>query len=218
MAGPLPRRRRRPEDVGPAHSGRRDRTDPAGRLRRRGGSASARTTGASGPSRRSTWTSRRGEFFGFLGPNGAGKTTMIHMLTTLLRPSRGSAVVAGHDVVDEPLDVRKHVGLVFQETTLDPELTAEENLSPLQAGSTASRAPICTAASTRCSTLFGLQRAPPRPRAHLLRRHAPPGRPRPRHPAPARGPVPRRAYARARPGATASASGASSSSSRARKG
>src|ERR1700690_2007552 len=71
---------------------------------------------------------RHGEFFGFLGPNGAGKTTMIHMLTTLLRPSRGFAVVAGYDVVDEPLQVRKNVGLVFQETTLDPELTAEENL------------------------------------------------------------------------------------------
>jgi ABC-2 type transport system ATP-binding protein len=71
---------------------------------------------------------KRGEFFGFLGPNGAGKTTTIHMLTTLVRPSRGSAMVAGHDVVDEPLEVRKNVGLVFQETTLDPELTAEENL------------------------------------------------------------------------------------------
>jgi ABC-2 type transport system ATP-binding protein len=71
---------------------------------------------------------RRGEFFGFLGPNGAGKTTMIHMLTTLIRPTRGSAVVAGHDVVQEPLAVRKHVGLVFQETSLDPELSAEENL------------------------------------------------------------------------------------------
>jgi ABC-2 type transport system ATP-binding protein len=71
---------------------------------------------------------RRGEFFGFLGPNGAGKTTTIHMLTTLVSPSRGFATVAGHDVVDEPLEVRKNVGLVFQETTLDPELTAEENL------------------------------------------------------------------------------------------
>ncbi len=70
----------------------------------------------------------RGEFFGFLGPNGAGKTTMIHMLTTLIRPTRGSAVVAGHDVLDEPLAVRRHVGLVFQETSLDPELSAEENL------------------------------------------------------------------------------------------
>jgi len=70
----------------------------------------------------------RGEFFGFLGPNGAGKTTMIHMLTTLVRPSRGTALVAGHDVIAEPLAVREHIGLVFQETTLDGELSAEENL------------------------------------------------------------------------------------------
>jgi ABC-2 type transport system ATP-binding protein len=69
-----------------------------------------------------------GEFFGFLGPNGAGKTTMIHMLTTLVGPTRGRAEVAGHDVVEEPLEVRKHIGLVFQETTLDGELSAEENL------------------------------------------------------------------------------------------
>jgi ABC-2 type transport system ATP-binding protein len=73
-------------------------------------------------------TVRRGEFFGFLGPNGAGKTTMIHMLTTLVRPSRGTAIVAGHDVVSEPLAVRESIGLVFQETSLDPELSAEENL------------------------------------------------------------------------------------------
>jgi ABC-2 type transport system ATP-binding protein len=70
----------------------------------------------------------RGEFFGFLGPNGAGKTTMIHMLTTLVSPSRGRAEVDGHDVVVEPLAVRKNIGLVFQETTLDGELSAEENL------------------------------------------------------------------------------------------
>jgi ABC-2 type transport system ATP-binding protein len=69
-----------------------------------------------------------GEFFGFLGPNGAGKTTMIHMLTTLVSPTRGRAEVAGHDVVAEPLAVRKNIGLVFQETTLDGELSAEENL------------------------------------------------------------------------------------------
>jgi ABC-2 type transport system ATP-binding protein len=69
-----------------------------------------------------------GEFFGFLGPNGAGKTTTIRMLTTLLRPSRGTAVVAGHDVQGAPLDVRRHIGVVFQETTLDLDLTAEENL------------------------------------------------------------------------------------------
>jgi ABC-2 type transport system ATP-binding protein len=71
---------------------------------------------------------RAGEFFGFLGPNGAGKTTTIRMLTTLLRPSRGTAEVAGFDVQAKPLDVRRHIGVVFQETTLDLDLTAEENL------------------------------------------------------------------------------------------
>jgi ABC-2 type transport system ATP-binding protein len=69
-----------------------------------------------------------GEFFGFLGPNGAGKTTTIRMLTTLLRPSRGHAQVAGMDVVADPLGVRRQIGVVFQETTLDLDLTAEENL------------------------------------------------------------------------------------------
>ena len=70
----------------------------------------------------------RGDFFGFLGPNGAGKTTTIQMLTTLIRPSRGTATVAGFDVEHDPLEVRRRIGLVFQETTLDPELTAGENL------------------------------------------------------------------------------------------
>ena len=71
---------------------------------------------------------RPGEFFGFLGPNGAGKTTTIRMLTTLLQPSRGTAHVAGRDVVGDPLGVRRQIGVVFQETTLDLDLTAEENL------------------------------------------------------------------------------------------
>src|SRR5438445_9828428 len=71
---------------------------------------------------------RPGEFFGFLGPNGAGKTTTIRMLTTLLRPSRGGAKVAGKDVLADPLGVRRQIGVVFQETTLDLDLTAEENL------------------------------------------------------------------------------------------
>jgi ABC-2 type transport system ATP-binding protein len=71
---------------------------------------------------------RSGEFFGFLGPNGAGKTTTIRMLTTLLHPSRGSALVAGKDILDDPLGVRREIGVVFQETTLDGDLTAEENL------------------------------------------------------------------------------------------
>jgi ABC-2 type transport system ATP-binding protein len=69
-----------------------------------------------------------GEIFGFLGPNGAGKTTTINMLCTLARPSSGSAFVAGHDVVRERDDVRRHIGLVFQDQTLDGYLTAEQNL------------------------------------------------------------------------------------------
>jgi ABC-2 type transport system ATP-binding protein len=69
-----------------------------------------------------------GEVFGFLGPNGAGKTTTINMLCTLARPTGGSARVAGHDVVRERDDVRRHIGLVFQDPTLDGYLTAEQNL------------------------------------------------------------------------------------------
>src|ERR1700726_4212034 len=69
-----------------------------------------------------------GEVFGFLGPNGAGKTTTINMCCTLTKPSGGTAAVAGHDVVRERDDVRRNIGLVFQETTLDGYLTAEQNL------------------------------------------------------------------------------------------
>jgi ABC-2 type transport system ATP-binding protein len=69
-----------------------------------------------------------GEVFGFLGPNGAGKTTTINMLCTLVTPSDGRATVAGHDVVRERDDVRRNIGLVFQDPTLDGYLTAEQNL------------------------------------------------------------------------------------------
>ena len=69
-----------------------------------------------------------GSFFGFLGPNGAGKTTTIGMLCTLLRPTAGTAYVAGHDVVREADEVRRRIGIVFQDTTLDGDLTADENL------------------------------------------------------------------------------------------
>jgi ABC-2 type transport system ATP-binding protein len=69
-----------------------------------------------------------GEVFGFLGPNGAGKSTTINMLCTLARPSAGRALVAGHDVRRERDAVRRHIGLVFQDTTLDSYLTAEQNL------------------------------------------------------------------------------------------
>jgi ABC-2 type transport system ATP-binding protein len=69
-----------------------------------------------------------GEVFGFLGPNGAGKTTTINMLCTLVKPTGGSALVAGHDVVTERDDVRRQIGLGFQEQTLDGYLSAEQNL------------------------------------------------------------------------------------------
>ena len=69
-----------------------------------------------------------GEVFGFLGPNGAGKTTTINMLCTLTKPTRGTATVAGYDVVRERDSVRRNIGLVFQETTLDAYLSAQENL------------------------------------------------------------------------------------------
>jgi ABC-2 type transport system ATP-binding protein len=69
-----------------------------------------------------------GETFGFLGPNGAGKSTTISMLCTLVKPSAGSARVAGHDVVSERDHVRRNIGLVFQDTTLDGYLSAEQNL------------------------------------------------------------------------------------------
>ncbi|MFL6238606.1 MAG: ATP-binding cassette domain-containing protein [Actinomycetes bacterium] len=71
---------------------------------------------------------RPGEIFGFLGPNGAGKSTTISMLCTLLRPTEGSAQVAGFDVVRQRGEVRRNIGLVFQDPTLDEYLTAEENL------------------------------------------------------------------------------------------
>src|SRR4249920_3652774 len=69
-----------------------------------------------------------GQFFGLLGPNGSGKTTTIHMLSTLVRPSAGSALVAGRDVVRDPVGVRASIGLVFQESALDRTLSVGENL------------------------------------------------------------------------------------------
>ena len=69
-----------------------------------------------------------GETFGFLGPNGAGKTTTIKILCTLASATSGTAEVAGHDTSTEQDDVRRNIGLVFQDTTLDTYLTAEQNL------------------------------------------------------------------------------------------
>ena len=71
---------------------------------------------------------KEGTIFGFLGPNGAGKTTTINILCTLLSPTSGKASIAGHDCMKEPSEVRKAIGIVFQDTTLDKDLTAYENL------------------------------------------------------------------------------------------
>ncbi len=71
---------------------------------------------------------RAGELFAFLGPNGAGKTTTIKMLTTLLRPTTGSLELDGLDVTTHPMDVRKRFGVVFQDPSLDSDLTAWENM------------------------------------------------------------------------------------------
>jgi ABC-2 type transport system ATP-binding protein len=73
-----------------------------------------------------------GEIYGFLGPNGAGKTTTVRMLVTLLEPTGGRAVVAGHDVMKDPAAVRRRIGVALQEAALDPLMTGRE-LIQLQA-------------------------------------------------------------------------------------
>lgn len=77
---------------------------------------------------RVSFTVSKGEIFGFLGPNGAGKTTTIKIMATLLRPSAGEALVNGFDVVRQAPHVRRSIGMVFQDPSLDERLTAEENM------------------------------------------------------------------------------------------
>ncbi len=72
---------------------------------------------------------KRGEIYGFLGPNGAGKSTLIRVLCTLLRPSAGTASVAGYDVADHPKEVRVRIGVALQEAALDPRQTGRELLA-----------------------------------------------------------------------------------------
>jgi len=71
---------------------------------------------------------KKGEVFAFLGPNGAGKTTTIKMLTTLLNPTSGEIFMNGHNVTENPHQTRKSFGIVFQDPSLDNELTAYENM------------------------------------------------------------------------------------------
>src|SRR5262249_50784949 len=76
-----------------------------------------------------TFDVARGAIFGLLGPNGAGKTTLIRMLSTLLRPTSGTASVLGHDVAGSPLEVRRRISVVIQETAVELFLTVRDNLS-----------------------------------------------------------------------------------------
>jgi len=75
-----------------------------------------------------SFTVQRGETFGFLGPNGAGKTTTVSMLTAGLRPTVGKAIVDGLDVSHDPDEVKRRIGVIFQESTADGDLTGRENL------------------------------------------------------------------------------------------
>ena len=75
-----------------------------------------------------TFDVRRAEIFGLLGPNGSGKTTMFRILSTLMLPSGGRAVIAGFDAARHASELRKHIGVVFQAQSIDVKLSAEENL------------------------------------------------------------------------------------------
>src|SRR5215469_10872333 len=139
-----------------------------------------------------------GVIFGFLGPNGAGKTTTIKMLTTVLSPSEGWLRVAGHDPVKEPMLVRRAFGIVFQDPSLDGELTAAENM---ELHGVLYRVPRAGAPRARrgAAALRWPVGAARRLRQALLGRHEAPARNHPRAAAPAAHSVSRRADCRARP-------------------
>ncbi len=77
---------------------------------------------------RVSFTCRRGEIFGLLGPNGAGKTTTLRMLYTMIRPTSGTAIVAGHNIIEEPEEVCRHIGLLTENTVLYDHLNPMENI------------------------------------------------------------------------------------------
>jgi ABC-2 type transport system ATP-binding protein len=92
---------------------------------------------------------KEGEIFGFVGPNGAGKTTTINMLTTLLKPTAGNAVVCGYDIFKQPNEVRRNVGVVPQEYTADEDMTGLNNV-------------------LLCADLYGIPRSDSKPHAEEL--------------------------------------------------
>ena len=75
-----------------------------------------------------TFDVRPAEIFGLLGPNGSGKTTLFRILSTLMLPSGGRAVIMGHDAATDPTGLRRHIGVVFQAQSIDIKLSATENL------------------------------------------------------------------------------------------
>jgi ABC-2 type transport system ATP-binding protein len=89
------------------------------------------------------------EIFGFVGPNGAGKTTTINVLTTLLKPTSGNAVVCGYDIFKQPNEVRRNVGVVPQEYTADEDMTGINNV-------------------LLCADLYGIPRSDSKPHAEEL--------------------------------------------------
>ena len=100
-----------------------------------------------------------GEIFGFLGPNGAGKTTTVRMLTTLLRPTAGSASVAGYDLYTNQHEIRRSIGVALQEAGLDPTATGRELLT-LQAQLFGMGASHAVAARRSCLILWALSTLP----------------------------------------------------------
>ena len=139
-----------------------------------------------------------GEIYGFLGPNGAGKSTTVLMLTTLLPPTDGKALVGGYDVRTEGPKVRSVIGAALQEAALDPLLTGRDHLR-LQTMLQAIPRPERKAASERAARPGRPHRSGRPQGGRLLRRHEAPPRPGARARASAQHPLPRRADDGARP-------------------
>ncbi len=144
-----------------------------------------------------TFEVQPGEIFAFLGPNGAGKTTTIQMLTTLLRPTSGTIAIDGLDPVAKPLEVRQRFGIVFQDPSLDQELTAYENMDLHGVLYHVPRKIRARAHRDAAQALRALGPAHVA-REDVLGRHAAPARDRARPAAHAEDPVSRRADARPR--------------------
>ena len=159
-----------------------------------------------------TFAVPKGEVFGFLGPNGAGKTTTINVLCTLIKPTAGAATVNGYDVLTQRSEVRRSIGLVFQEATLDEYLTAEQNLLFHAYAYGVPRA-LPGRADARAFDARGALGQAQAENPYLLRGNAAAAGAGAGATAPSRRAVPRRADAGSRPPNTPPASGTTSSTS-----